>query len=233
MSAVTPSARPRGLEQWAGLGGIAYVVLFVGGVILGDAGVPDFDAAPAKVIDYYQDSGHRDKVFIAWILVVLGVFFFLWFLSALRQIVRRIDGDGFLTGLVTAGGAVYAALTLTAISVETAVKTMSDDTFHDQVYPGIIHAGRDAAYVIHSAGDIGLAALIIAASLAAARAALVPVWAGRVGVAVGILGLGSIAFFPQILVALWLLVAGWLVFRASTPIEPVAPPPGVSPARPG
>ena len=226
---VTASPRARGLERWAGLGGVAYVVLFIGGIVLLDSGVPDFDAAPAKVIAYYSDSGHRDKVVIAWGLVVLGVFFFLWFWSALRQIVRRVDGDGFLTGLVTIGGSVYAALTLAGISLDAGFRTMSDDTFRDQVYPGIIHAGRDASYWFHSAGDVGLAALIIGASVAALRAALVPRWLGRIGVGVGILGIASILFFPQFLIALWVLVAGVLVFRASAPAEPVAPEPNPGP----
>jgi len=47
---------------------------------------------------------------------------------------------------------------------------------------------------------------IIAASLAALRARAVPTWAGWLGIAVGILGLGLIAFFPWFLVAIWILV---------------------------
>jgi hypothetical protein len=229
MSASAYPARRRGLEQWAGLGGIAYVILFVTGVILADSGVPDFDAAPAKVIAYYSDSGHRDKIALAWGLVVLGVFFFLWFLGALRQIVRRVDGDGFLTGLVTVGGAVYAALTLGGVSLDAGIRTMSDDTFRDQVYPDLIHAASDAGYVIHSGGDIGMAVLMIAASVAALRGALVPRWAGIAGVVFGILAIGSIFFFPQFLIAIWLLVASWLVFRASTAAGPAIPPAGSGP----
>ena len=62
-------------------------------------------------------------------LAGLGVFFFLWFLSALRQAVRRLEADdGFLTGLTTIGGVVYATLTLAALAVETGIRTMSDDT---------------------------------------------------------------------------------------------------------
>jgi len=82
MNATAISGRRHGLAQWAGLGGIAYVVLF---------------------------------------------------LSALRQALHRIDGDGFLTTLATVGGAVYASLALTSVAVNAAIKTMSDDTFRDQV----------------------------------------------------------------------------------------------------
>src|ERR687886_2854110 len=93
------TARQRGLERWAGLGGILYVVLFIVGAILSYGGTPDSDAAPTKSISYFSDSGHRHKIGLGWALVLLGVFFFLWFLIALRQAVRRVDGDGFLTGL--------------------------------------------------------------------------------------------------------------------------------------
>jgi hypothetical protein len=215
MGTPAPAVRRRGLEQWAGLAGIAFVALFIGGVILSDSGVPDFDAAPGKVISYWQDSGHRDKAAFGWGLVLLGVFSFLWFLTSLRQTVRRLDGDGFLTGLLTVGGSVYAALTLVAVSLDVTVKTMSDDTYRDEVYPGIVHAGRDAAYIVHSAGDIGMAAVIVATSLAALRAGAVPRWAGRVSIGIGILALGSIFFLPQILIALWLIVVGVLLFRAA------------------
>ena len=139
---------------------------------------------------------------------MLGVFFFLWFLTALVQVLRSIDADGFLTTLATVGGAAYAALALAGISLWTAIATMSDDTFHHQIYPGIIHAGSDAGYVIHASGGVGAGTMIIAASLAASRAALIPRWAGIVGIVFGILGIVSIFFFPQALIAIWILVAG-------------------------
>jgi hypothetical protein len=110
-----------GLQRWAALAGAAYVVLFVIGIVLTYSGAVDTSSSPAKVIAYYSDSGHRDRVNFGWVLAGLGVFFFLWFLSALRQAVRRLEADdGFLTGLTTIGGVVYATLTLAALAVETA-----------------------------------------------------------------------------------------------------------------
>jgi hypothetical protein len=209
------ATRPRGIERWAGLGGVAYVVLFIVGEGVSFGGTPDSESRPAKYVSYFGDSGHRDKIVLGWALVVLGVFFFLWFLSALRQLLRGIDGDGFLTALATVGGAIYATLTLAGISIYAAIATMSDDTFRHQVYPGIIHAGGDTGYVVHSAGGAGAAAMMIAASVAASRAALIPRWVGAAGIVSGVLALGSIFFFPQILIAIWLLVAGVLVFRAA------------------
>ena len=126
--------------------------------------------------------------------------------------------------MATVGGAIYAALTLAGMSLNAAILTMSDDTYHHQVYPGIIHAGGDAGYVIHASGGVGIGALMIAASVAAKRAALIPRWLGWIGVVFGVLGLFSVVFFPQFLVALWILVAGILLFRAR-PAAAGAPPP--------
>ena len=131
MSTIATPRSDAGIQRWAALAGAAYVVLFLIGVILTYSGAVDTSAAPAKVIAYYSDSGHRDRVNFGWLIAGLGVFFFLWFLSALRQAVRRLEADdGFLTGLTTIGGVVYATLTLAALAVETGIRTMSDDTYH-------------------------------------------------------------------------------------------------------
>jgi len=209
-------ASPRssaGLARWASLGGILYVVLFIVGVILMFSGEPDSDASPAKVIAYYSKSSHRDKINIGWVVAGLGVFFFVWFLSSLRRAVRRWEGeDGFLTALTTIGGAIYATLAFAALAVNTGIRTMSDDTYHHTVYPGLIHAADDTSYVMHATGGAGASAMIIAATLAAMRAAVVPKWAGWLGVAAGILALFSIIFFPQAAIALWILIVSGLLF---------------------
>jgi hypothetical protein len=210
------AARPRtgaDLARWAALGGILYVVLFVIGTILLFDGTPSSGASPARVIAYYSDSGHRDKISIGWIVGGLGVFCFLWFLSALRRTVRRLEGeDGFLTALTTIGGAIYATLAFAALAINMGIRTMSDDTFHDTVYPGLIHAADDASYILHATGGAGAAAMIIAASLAAMRAGAVRTWVGWLGIVAGILALASILFFTQLAIAIWILIVSGALF---------------------
>jgi uncharacterized protein DUF4386 len=213
-------AERRGLEHWAALGGLLYVVLFVVGTILLVGGEPNGDASPTEVARWYADSGHRDRINVGWILTGLGLFFFLWFLAALRNALLRLVGDGFLTTLATVGGAVYAALALASVAVNAALKTMSDDTYHHQVYPELVHAANDAGYVLHSTGGVGIGAMMIAASLAVLRARTVPAWLGWAGVAAGIIALASIAFVPWFVIALWLVVASALLFRAGFRSQP-------------
>ncbi len=213
MNTMASARSSAGLARWASLGGILYVVLFVIGVIVMFSGEPDGDASPAKVIAYYSKASHRDKIQIGWLVAGLGIFAFLWFLSSLRRAVRRWEGDdGFLTALTTIGGAVYATLAFAAIAINVGIRTMSDDTYHHTVFPGLIHAADDASYVLHATGGAGASAMIIAASLAALRAAVVPKWAGWLGVAAGILALASIFFFPQAAIALWILIVSGLLF---------------------
>jgi hypothetical protein len=213
VSTIASSRSSAPLARWAALGGILYVVLFIIGTILLFDGEPDGDASPAKVIAYYSDSGHRDKIAIGWIVAGLGIFFFLWFLSSLRRTVRRQEGeDGFLTALTTIGGVVYATLAFAAIAVNVGIRTMSDDTYHHTVYPGLIHAADDAGYILHATGGAGASAMIIAATIAAMRAEAVPVLVGSLGVLAGVLALASIAFFPQAAIAIWILVASGGIF---------------------
>jgi hypothetical protein len=217
VEAAPAAVTTRGLERWAALGGVLYVVLFVIGTILQFSGAPNGDAPPSKVIAWYSDSGHRDHLHIGWALIGLGLFAFLWFLSALRQALIRLVGEGFVPTLATVGGAVYATLALAAASVSDGIRTMNDDTYRHQVYPPLVHAANDAAYVLHSAGGAGIGAMMIAASLAVVRTRALPVWLGWLGVVAGIVALASILFFPWFVIALWLLVASGILFAANSP----------------
>jgi hypothetical protein len=217
MSTIATPRSSAGLTRWAALGGVAYVVLFVIGVILIFGDSPDSGSAPAKIIAYYSDSGNRLSINIGWLLTALGLLFFLWFVAALRQTVRRLEGDdGLLTTLTTIGGTVYVTLALAAVALEVGVRTMSDDTFQHQVFPALIHAADDAGWMFQASSGAGAGTMIIAASLAGLRARAVPGWAGWLGVAAGIVSLGLLLFFPWFVLAVWVLVVSIGIFvRAS------------------
>jgi hypothetical protein len=213
MNTVAATRSGGALARWASLGGVLYVVLFVIGVIVMFSGEPNSDSSPAKVIAYYSKSSHRDKINIGWIIAGLGVFFFLWFLGALRQTIRRLEGgDGFLTTVTTIGGAIYATLAFAALALNAGIRTMSDDTFHHTVYPGLIHAADDASYMMHATGGAGASAMIFAATIAGMRARAIPGWAGWLGILAGLLALFSIIFFPQAAIGIWILVVSGGMF---------------------
>jgi hypothetical protein len=140
------------------------------------------------------------------------VFFFLWFLAALRRAVSAIDPDGILTTVVAVGGGIYAALAWTSLGLNAAIRTMSDDTYRHQVFPELIHAADDAGWVINATGAAGMGAMIIAASLAFKSRGIWSSWAGWLGIVAGILSLASIVFFPQFLYLLWVLIVSIVMF---------------------
>jgi hypothetical protein len=217
MEAAVAVARTRNVARWTALAGAAYVVFFVVGTILLFSGAPDGDAPPAKVIQWYSDSGHRDQINIGWILVGLGIFFFLWFAATVRRAVMAVDGEGILTAVVGIGGGVYAAVAFAAVALNNGIRTMSDDTFRHQVYPDLIHAANDAGYVMHATGAAALGAMIIAMSLAFMWGGVWPTWAGWLGVVVGILAIAAILFFTQWLFLIWILVVSILMFLRGIP----------------
>jgi hypothetical protein len=201
------------VARWAFLGGVLYVVLFVVGTIVLFSGAAGGDDPPAKVIAYYSDAGHRDRINIGWLLIGLGLFFLMWFIAALRRAVAAVDGEGILTNIVGLGGGVYVALALASVGLNDGIRTMSDDTYQHRVFPELIHAADDAGWVIHASGAAGLAAMIIAASLAFKWAGVWPNWAGWLGTVIGILSLAAIIFFPQFLFLAWILVVSFVMFR--------------------
>jgi hypothetical protein len=217
METAVAGARMRGLGRWTALAGAVYVVFFVVGTILLFSGSPAGDATPAKVIKWYSDSGHRHQVNIGWLLIGLGLFFFLWFVATLRTAVKSVEGDGILTAVVGMGGSVYVAVAFAADALNTGIRTMSDDTYRHQVFPELIHAADDAGYVMHATGAAALGAMIIALSLAFMWGGVWPNWAGWLGVAVGVLAIAAILFFTQWVFLLWILVVSVVMFLRGVP----------------
>lgn len=221
-AATAVGGRPRtGLTRWAALCGAVYVVLFVVGTAVLFSGAKGGDDPPAAVIKWYSDSGHRDQVHAGWVLIGFSIFFLFWFIAALRRSVSAGDREGILTTIVTIGGTIYAALALASVALNDAIRTMSDDTYRHQVFPELIHAADDAGWVIHASGAAGLSAMIIAASWAFMSRGTWPRWAGWVGIVVGVLTLAAVAFFPQFLFLLWILVVSVLMFLRPSRYEPV------------
>ena len=208
----------RAWRVWGSLGGLAFVVLFViGSALIFDG--PSGDDPPAKYLAFYGDSGHRDKINIGWLLAGLGVFFFLWFVASLRETVREATiasaGDSMLAFLVTIGGTAYGAVTLMALGQAAGVRTMSDDTFRHQVFPGIIHANNDGVYIAHATGTAALAAMIFAVSITVLTTRALPRWVGWFGVVAAVAALVSIFFVTMFVWLLWIAVTSVVMFLAA------------------
>jgi hypothetical protein len=205
------------LRSWGALSGLLFVVLFVIGTALMFSGNVSGDDPPAKFQAYYGDSGHRDRINMGWIIAGLSLFFFLWFVASLRETVRdvalrEVQADDFLSTVVTIGGTAYAAVTMAAFGLSVGVRTMSDDTFQHQVYPGIIHAADDGTYLMHATGTAAVAAMILAFSLWCLRSRMLPRWLGWLGLLAAVCALASILFVTTLVWLLWIAIVSVLLF---------------------
>lgn len=208
----------RGLRVWSSLAGLVFVVLAViGAMFLFDG---PSESSPAKMAAWYGSSSNRTHVHIGWILTGLGLFALIWFVAAVRERVRESERANpeegtFLSTVVLVGGTAYVALAMAGIALADGVKTMSDDTFHHQVYSGVVHAANDATYLMVTTGGAALASLIFAVSIAARRYEILPRWVSWFGFVAGVAAVFSIIFFTMIVWLLWIAVASVVLFQSS------------------
>jgi hypothetical protein len=208
------------LQRWSYLAGLVGVVLFVVGAILMFDG-PN-SSSPAKMTAWYGSGSHRTQIHVGWIIFGLGLFFFVWFVAALREQVslhERAGGGagGFLSGVVTIGGGAFVAAGISVAGIATGIKTMSDDTYHHEVYSGVIHGANDTTYqILVTGGGAALAALIFAVAATILGYGMLPRWTGWFGVIAGIAAIFSAVFFTMLVWLLWIAVISVLLFSRRT-----------------
>jgi hypothetical protein len=203
------------LRAWSSLGGLVFVVLAViGAIFLFDG--PQA-SSPAKMTAWYSSSSNRTHINIGWVLTGLALLSLIWFVAAVRErvaLAERADAanGSFLSTLVTMGGTVFVAAGVCQIGIASGIKTMSDDTYHHQVYSGLIHAAGDASYVILAGSGIAMASMIFALAAAALSLGVLPRWVGWFGIVAGVAAIFSLFFFTMLVWLLWLAVASVLLY---------------------
>lgn len=209
------------LRAWSSLGGLVFVVLAViGAIFLFDG--PQA-SSPAKMTAWYSSSSNRTHINIGWVLTGLALLSLIWFVAAVRErvaLAERADAanGSFLSTLVTMGGTVFVAAGVCQIGIASGIKTMSDDTYHHEVYSGVIHGANDTTYqILVTGGGAALAALIFAVAAAILGYGMLPRWTGWFGVIAGIAAIFSVIFFTMIVWLLWIAVISVLLFTRRTP----------------
>jgi hypothetical protein len=206
------------LRAWSSLGGVAFTVLAVIGAIFLYDGPQG--SSPAKMAAWYGKGSNRTHINIGWLLVGLGLLCLIWFVAGVRErvaVAERAEASdaSFLTSLVTIGGTVFIAAGVCQIGIASGIKTMSDDTYHHQVYSGVIHAAGDASYVILAGSGIAMASMIFALALAIFSYGLLPRWVGWFGVVAGVAAIFSLFFFTMLVWLLWIAVASAMLYLRS------------------
>lgn len=178
--AMAPTARTR---RWDRLGaglGIVFVALQLGlGAALG--GAPALDAPAAEIQSYLVDDG---GVLEAATMGALSVFFFIFFLGAVRTFLRAAEGvPGTLS--TAAFGAGLVTITLATTAALPTVALAWDDTAA-LADPGLVQAAWNLNTLALVPIGSSAGAFCLAAAVIILRTRVIPVWVGWIGVLAGI-----------------------------------------------
>jgi hypothetical protein len=210
-------------ERLAPLTGVISVAIIVAVFAIG-GDTPEGEDGAAKVQAYYLK--HHDKHATLAFILAIAVPFLLFFVSSLRNDLRRAGGSGqlanaaFAGGVLAAGGFAILATVHLALA-ESAAHVRTLDTTHALN----VLDGND---FIPVAAGLGL--LVFAAGASAIRNGGLPKWLGWIGIIVGIVAFTPAGFFAFIAGGVWIIIAGVLLTLARGSAAPAAPPP--APASP-
>lgn len=215
MADVEPNADRTGAGLAAsramGVTAILFAVLFVVGATLPGA-TPDYDAADAEWVDWFDDSGNRMAMVIGMFLVLVAALALLVFIAlAVSKLRSRLPASSPVVALVSVSGVATAVLLVVAnltISSSAAALTFAPD--HDQVPSGELLKALDNLGIGMLLLGVGWSAVLFVASFAwAARTTqMLPSWLTVAGFVAAVLLLLSPAFLPLVVFPLWILVAG-------------------------
>jgi hypothetical protein len=201
-------------SQWAPIGGIVFVILFVVGMVL--FSTPDVDNSADRIRAFYDDKGNRTQLIICGYVLVLSAVFFIWFLASLRaRLLEAEGGAGRLTSIVFASGIVFAALLIVA-----AVSFMfvaGEITFGDApVDPEIARVLPDAGFgFLLIGGGFAAIAMIDAASVLIIRTGIFPQWIAWLGFVAALALLFAALFLPIIALLIWVGVMSLALLQSN------------------
>lgn len=206
--------------RWAPIGGLAFIVLFVVGMLL--YSTPDVDNTPERIRSFYDDKGNRAEQIIAGYLLVLSGVFFLWFLGSLRARLQEVEGgQGRLTSIMFASGIVFVAMLMSAAACFMFVA--GEITFADApVDPEIERVLPDFGFAFLTvAGAFAAIAMIDAASVLIIRTGVMPNWIGWLGFVVALALLIGALVFPMAALLVWVGVVSLALLQGNGVAVPV------------
>jgi len=232
-----PAEATSAWEQRAVSCGVAFVVLFVVGLVLGAAGTVDLDGTPAQVAASYDDN---DTLLLASERVlVLAVFFFLAFVAGLGSALRRVEGlGGWLAGVAVAGGAAAGVLLLVAAGVA-GVEVHEGVCAHDpspsecsgaegSLDPGSFSLLQALNFEFLVLSAIPLGILLAATAIVARRTPSIPRWLGAAaGTLAALFPLATIVKFAVFVLYVpflaWVVLTSVILARRASQLSSVRP----------
>jgi hypothetical protein len=196
-------------DRFLPLAGVLTGLLFFVGLVLNRSD-PSTETSPAETFAYWHDN-HGQHQIVGLLVAPLVAFLLLFFGAGLKRRLEQGNGDAG-HGSVAFGGALLAAAIFALVGMLEGAMTHA------------AHVGeQNTVYTLnqlHSYDWLGwnaaFAAMLLAAGLGARRNRMLPMPLAWVTIVIGASLLTPLGFFGFILVPVWLIVVGLLLFRRTT-----------------
>jgi hypothetical protein len=199
------------------LTGALFVVLVLVAFFAVAGNTPNGDASARKVVSYFSD--HDTSEMIASVVLGLSAVPLLYFTAILRDRLRdALPERSVIPAFALGGGVVAAAGFATAATLHFALADYAGD-----IQPAAAQAMNAIDNDFFLPFTTGLAVLLLAASLGAIRAGILPKWLGWVGVVLFVVFFTPAGFIAFGLTGIWIIVVSILLYLRGAPAR-TAPP---------
>ena len=199
----------RGLERFAPLTGVVFVVLLVVAVIVGGE-TPDADDGIVKVVNYWREND--GQAIASAIIAAWSGAFFLWFAGVLRSALASAEGPPTRLASTGWGGAILLDVGWLILVGATFVAADTVGDVAPQVTQTFSVIQADFFFPLAA----GAAVFLVANGLAILRWEPLAAWLGWVAVVLGVLCLTPVGFFAILLMLVWILVVSVMLFQISS-----------------
>jgi hypothetical protein len=212
-------------QRSAALSGIVFVVLMLTGAFF-VIDLPRADASAQEISAYLADSGNHTRNVVGAYIWVLGGLAFLGFLSGLRGILGRAEGDpGTLSNLVFGAGVVFTAVwSVAAVALATVAYAVG---FSDATV-----TNADLVRVLPQLGSLllllggGFAGILVVLATSALifRTGVLPRWLAWLGIPVAIALVNDVTYMNILPFVGWVLAASIALLRRQAETATAAAP---------
>ena len=209
----------RGLERFAPLTGVAFVVLVIVAVIVGGE-TPDADDPIAKVVTYWDDN--KDQAIASAIIAAISTVPLLWFAGVLRAVLAAAEGAPARLANTAFAGAVVGTVGWLLLIGFTFVAADTVGDVAPQVTQTFSVLQADFFFPLAA----GFAVFLLASGLAIVRWGALPSWVGWVALVLGVVCLTPGGFFAILLMLVWIVVVSVMLFQRGAAAPPATRVPG-------
>jgi hypothetical protein len=200
-------------QRWTALSGIVFVVLMLTGAFF-VTDVPEADASAREISGYLADSGNHTRNVVGAYIWVLGGLAFLGFVSGLRGVLRRAEGDpGTLSSLVFGAGVVFTAVWSASAATIAAVAYAVEFSDAPVTNPDLVRVlPQLGSLLLLLGGGFAGILLVAATSILAFRTGVLPRWLAWLGIPVAIALVFDVTYMNILPFVAWVLVASIALF---------------------